>query len=110
MFALGVQWAYIISIGKRNSMPHKGSKMETKITYINDGKGSGNTAIKGLVLTTDHPLSSYGQPVAILDGEPISWADMVARGISEVYTDFNPIKSEPQDLVGKANTLLSRVA
>lgn len=31
-----------------------------------------------VTLSTDHPLSSYGMPIAIIDGEPCNPGDLIA--------------------------------
>jgi len=52
-----------------------------------------------IVLTTDHPQSSYGVPVALIDGEAYGPADRVQGGMTAaaIVADWASRKERTQD-------------
>lgn len=83
--------------------------MEIKINFVETELEMSHKLETPIILTDAHPLSSYGQPVAIIDGFPISYAQIKASGIKKLYSDFSPADLENQDrkLTEKANNLLA---
>jgi hypothetical protein len=102
-------WLYYLHMSNGNDAGQKKeTKMEIKINYAKTKLEMSRKLETPIILTDAHPLSSYGQPVAIYDGEAVSYTQIKAMGIVGLHNDFDPADAEnpARKLTEKANRLL----